>query len=449
MSQFLLDKFRTGGSRTAIIFNNADVSYASLVGLISQWEDKLSNDRVAAGDVVAMIGDFSPKSISLLFALAKRNCVIVPLSRDLDKARIGDFVVTSKASHLYGFSADDELISDENFSTESDPPPLIKTIRERKVPGLVLFSSGSTGKSKAALLNMAEIFKKFEVEKRLFRTAGFLLFDHIGGINTLLYVLSNLGTFITIPNRSPETVLTYIEKYKIELLPTTPTFIKLIIISEAYKEFDLSSLKLITYGTEPMPQQTLNRFLEVVPGVRLQQTYGLTEVGILRSQSRENGSLWVRIGGEGYELRVVDRILQIRSSSTMLGYLNADAPFTEDGWFITGDEVEVDGDYVRILGRKSEIISVGGLKVYPAEIEGEIEMLDFVESATVRGEINAILGNVVTARIKIADNSNISNQEAIAKVKSWCSGRLEPFKVPAKLEITREHQHNIRFKKMR
>ena len=314
---------------------------------------------------------------------------------------------------------------------------------------MILFSSGSTGPNKAALLDFDKILEKFRVRRKLLRTAGFLLFDHIGGINTLLYVLSNLGTFVTLSDRSPASVLECIEKHRIELLPTSPTFIKLILISEAYKDYDLSSLQLVTYGTEPMPQPVLEKLAELLPHVRLQQTYGLTEVGILRSQSRGNNSLWVKIGGEGYQWRVVDSILQIRSSATMLGYLNARAPITEDGWFVTGDEVEVDGEFLRILGRRSELINVGGLKVYPAEVEGVIEMAQFVESATVWGEPNAILGHVVVARVKLSDDAPLSPSEARGKLKAWCDERLERHKRPMKIEITEATQHNIRFKKIR
>ena len=76
--------------------------------------------------------------------------------------------------------------------------------------------------------------------------------------------------------------------------------------SHLQSKYDLSSLKRITYGTEVMPQSTLDRVRAQFPGVDLLQTYGLSEVGVLRSQSREDGSLWVRVGGEGFQTKVVD-----------------------------------------------------------------------------------------------------------------------------------------------
>ena len=96
---------------------------------------------------------------------------------------------------------------------------------------------------------------------------------------------------------------------------------------------------MVTYGTEAMPESTLKRFHEILPEVKLLQTYGLSEIGIMRSKSLSSDSLWVKIGGEDFQTRVVDGLLEIKAKSAMLGYLNAPSPFTEDGWFKTGDEV--------------------------------------------------------------------------------------------------------------
>ena len=111
-----------------------------------------------------------------------------------------------------------------------------------------------------------------------------------------------------------------------------------------------------------MPESTLKRIHEIFPQVQLLQTYGLSELGILRSKSKDSTSLWVKVGGHGFETKVVDGILWIRAQSAMMGYLNAANPFDEEGWMNTEDEVEVDGDYIRILGRRTDIINVGGQK---------------------------------------------------------------------------------------
>jgi acyl-coenzyme A synthetase/AMP-(fatty) acid ligase len=163
----------------------------------------------------------------------------------------------------------------------------------------------------------------------------------------MLYTLSNHGCLVTVQDRTADGVLTAVERHRVELLPTSPTFLNMVLMSEAYARHDLSSLRTVTYGTEPMPESTLRRLHALFPDLQLVQTYGLSEVGILRSKSKSSDSLWVKIGGEGFETRVVQGILEIKARSSMLGYLNAPSPFTADGWFVTGDEVEVDGEYLR------------------------------------------------------------------------------------------------------
>jgi acyl-CoA synthetase (AMP-forming)/AMP-acid ligase II len=196
-----------------------------------------------------------------------------------------------------------------------------------------------------------------------------------------------------------------------------------------------------------MPESLLKHLNTLFPDIKLQQTYGLIELGVMRSQSQDNGSLWVKIGGEGYQTRVVDGILQIKSDSAMLGYLNAKSPFAEDGWFITGDSVEVDGEYFKILGRKSEMINVGGEKVFPQEVENVILEIPEVEDVVVYAESNAFTGKIVCAKIKY--NGTETKAEVVKKVKTYCRTKLESFKVPVKIELVDTTFESDRFKKSR
>jgi acyl-CoA synthetase (AMP-forming)/AMP-acid ligase II len=289
--------------------------------------------------------------------------------------------------------------------------------------------------------------EKFKHRRHSDRTINFLRFDHWGGLNTLFHILSNAGTIITVQERTPAEICRIIERYRVEVLPTTPTFLNLFLLSEEYKRYDLSSLKTISYGTEPMPVSTLKRLKTLFPVTRLHQTYGLIEVGVLRTKSRDDGSLWVKVGGEGFETRVVDGLLEIKAKSAMLGYLNAPSPFTEDGWFITGDVVEVDGEYLHILGRKSEIINVGGEKVYPIEIESVLQLMDGVENVAVSGEPSPITGQIVTARVTLATGESLSDFRK--RMRSFCDGKLPSYKVPQKVILADGAMCGERFKKMR
>ncbi|MEI7504378.1 MAG: fatty acid--CoA ligase family protein, partial [Paludibacter sp.] len=287
----------------------------------------------------------------------------------------------------------------------------------------------------------------FNSVRKSLRTVNFLLFDHWGGLNTMFHTLSNGGVVLTLKDRQPESICAFIEKHKIELLPASPTFLNLLLISESYKGYDLSSLKLISYGTEPMPMSTLERLKKTFPEIKLLQTYGLIELGVMRSKSKSDDSLWVKVGGEGYETRVVNDLLEIKAESAMLGYLNAASPFTEDGWFMTGDQVEVDGEYIKILGRKSEIINVGGEKVYPQEVESVIQELDNIAEVTVYGEKNPIMGNIVCAKVRLLKDEDA--KEFTKRLKIYCKQKMQSFKVPVKVVIATEEQFGERYKKKR
>jgi len=221
----------------------------------------------------------------------------------------------------------------------------------------------------------------------------------------------------------------------------------MILLSRAYERHDLNSLKIITYGSEPMPESVLQKLNKYFPNIKMQQTYGLIELGVMSSKSKDNESLWVKIGGNGFETRVIDGLLEIKSDSAMIGYLNADSPYTDDGWFKTGDAVEVDGDFFKILGRKSELINVGGEKVYPQEVENLILSIDHVLDVQVYGEKHPFTGNIVCAKILFDEKCEIDVLKK--EIKQTCKISLESFKVPVKIYITNETLYSNRFKKQR
>jgi long-chain acyl-CoA synthetase len=429
---------------TAIVWHNQQFTYNDVLQAINNWKKVLEQRRINSGKVVALEGDYSLNACTLLLSLIEKNAIIVPLTKAV-KTHREEFLKIAEVQFIFSFDEND------NWRIERRPTSVTNPISERLIemghPGLVLFSSGSTGKPKAALHDFAKLMDKFKVPRHRMRSMNFLLFDHIGGINTLFYTLSNGGCVVTTSDRNPERICQLIKKYRVELLPTTPTFLNLLLISEAYKNYDLSSLKLITYGTEVMPESVLTRVHQAFPNARLLQTYGLSELGIMRSKSRDSDSLWVKVGGEGYETKVVDGILWIKAKSAMLGYLNAPSPFTEDGWFITGDAVEVDGEYIRILGRKSEIINVGGEKVYPAEVESVLQTMSGLEEVAVSGENNPITGQIVKAQVKLTTGETVS--EFRKRMREFCLDKLVNYKIPQKVVLAQQEIHGERFKKMR
>jgi long-chain acyl-CoA synthetase len=441
---FLLSNFRMHSGSEAIIWRDQSYNYRWLAERVLHWQDYLGRQEIARGTVVALEADFSPNAVALFLALVENRCVLVPLTSAVASKR-DEFLAVSEAEVSIAIDAHDDVALTRLGTSSSHA--IYAQLRRADHPGLVIFSSGSTGKSKAAVHDAVPLLEKFKTPRHALRTISFLLYDHIGGINTMLYTLSNGGCLVTLTDRSPDSVLRAVEKHRVDLLPTSPTFLNLVLISEAWKRYDISSLKTVSYGTEPMPESTLRRFHELFPSISLLQTYGLSEVGILRSKSRSSDSLWVKIGGDGFETRITDGLLQIKAQSAMLGYLNATSPFTDDGWYITGDRVEVDGEWMRILGRESEIINVGGEKVYPAEVESVLQEFAGVADAIVFGVKNPITGMMVCARVRTTEE--VEQKPFVAALKAHCRQRLQAYKVPVKIEFVAEEQHSERFKKMR
>lgn len=250
------------------------------------------------------------------------------------------------------------------------------------------------------------------------------------------------------PSRRAKEICNCIEKFNVELLPTTPSFLTMLLMSNMYKSYDLSSLKIITYGTEVMPNSTLAGLNQILPEVILKQTYGLSELGIFSTKSKASRSNWMKIGGKGIDIKVKDDVLWIKSDQAMLGYLNAESPFDEDGWYNTGDKVEVDGEYFRILGRESEIINVAGEKVYPIEIESFLLTLDNVNDVVVRGKDSPITGKIIWAEFVLGEDEDVATFKK--RVIEKCQNYFPAFKVPRLITIT-NHDRVIgsRFKKNR
>jgi long-chain acyl-CoA synthetase len=447
MLDWLLEKMAEAGDKTAIANGAAVCTYRELLDRVAAWQ-KLLAERGIANKVVSIEAEYGAEAVAVFLAATSAGNILVPISAasaahldDFNEIGEVEFRLRPDLSAVEGPDASRILGTGRTASH----PHYVK-LRELGNPGLVLFSSGSTGKHKAAVHDLSALLKKFTVPRHCYRTLVFLQLDHIGGVNTLFYTLSNAGAVVVSEGRTPRQVCEAIAMHRVELLPTSPTFLNLLLLSEEQQRHDLSSLKLVTYGTEPMPERTLQKVNAAFPQVKLLQTYGLSELGILRSQSRENGSLWMRVGGEGFETKIVEGRLFIRASSAMLGYLNAPNPFDADGFFDTGDLAEVDGEWIRILGRKSEIINVGGNKVFPLEVENTLLELPNVEDAAVCGEASPITGQIVVATIRLSEP-----EEAAAfktRMKRFCADRLASYKIPAKVRFV-DTLHSERFKKVR
>jgi acyl-CoA synthetase (AMP-forming)/AMP-acid ligase II len=442
---WLLDRFATAPPELiAFVHKGRQYTYTAVSQRITSFSDGMAG-RMKQGATVVVIADYAPDVFCMILALASLQCIVIPLTRN-------SVIEESEALSISGCDycitfAPDGLSWTIDTRQVVAPNPMLDEFRATRRAGLVLFSSGSTGKPKGMLHDFERVMDKFRTKRSPVVAIPFLMLDHFGGINTILAITSSLGTVVTTENRAIATICEAIQQYKVDLLPTTPSFLTLLTATDLASKFDLSSLKRITYGTETMPQATLDRIRARFPSVELQQTYGLSEVGVLRSQSRPDGSLWVRIGGSGFETDVRGGILWIRSEYRMIGYLNAPSGFDADGWFNTQDQVDVDGDFFRILGRVTDLINVGGQKVYPAEVEDVILAQPNITDVVVTGEPHALLGYIVVAKVELAQPEPLDALRL--RIRKACLAKLAAYKVPAKVIMLEQNIYSARFKKIR
>jgi acyl-CoA synthetase (AMP-forming)/AMP-acid ligase II len=437
-------RMRAKGDAPAMWWRGRAYSYAEMLEAVDAWDSRLRGDGVGSGTVCAVLGDYSPATCSMFFALMRARAILVPftVAGSAEMAALSDIAGVER---LYRFGPSDEAVI-ERF-TPSGPNDLVASFRDRGMPGLIVFTSGSTGKPKGILHDCERVMRKFVAERRGWRTLLFLMMDHFGGFNTMLSAFAYGGVAICAPERTPEGVARTITDARVTLLPTTPTFLNLLLASGSYRAFDLSSVELITYGTEVMPDATLQRVRTIFPNAQVKQTYGLSELGVLRSKSESDDSVWVKIGGDGFEVRVKNDMLWVRSEANMVGYLNAPSPFDEEGWMCTGDHVEVRGEYMRILGRSSDMINVGGQKVFPAEVEEVLLRAPNVVEAAVFGVKHPLLGHVVHARVTTAGTEDPA--ELGVRLRRFCLDHMAKYKVPVRFVAAEGAQHSERFKKLR
>lgn len=434
-------------SKIAIIHNDKTYTYNDLVSKINYYKNVISESNITQGQIVFIISDYSFESIALFFSLSLNRNIVVPVTTE-NIAEIEERLIEAKPDWIFNLRKGTIINKAENLNI--DRHDLINKIQKKKSSGLILFSSGSTGRPKAMIHNLDSLLSTFLQKKaRALNFLVFLMFDHIGGLNTLFNCLS-IGSIITIPeNRRPDHICFLIEKFKINILPSSPTFLNLMLIGKSFEKYDLSSLRMITYGTETMPESLLIKLKHELPSIKFIQTFGTSETGIVKTISKSSESTLMKIEDPDQEYQIVDGELWLRSKTQILGYINHNNDsFTNGGWFKTGDLVEeFDGGYLKIVGRSKEVINVGGQKVLPTEIESVLLELPEILDCKAKGVNNSITGQMVV--VDVVAKKEYSTQEIKLLVRNHCRLKLDAYKVPAKINIVDALEFSDRFKKVR
>ncbi|KZX22302.1 ANL family adenylate-forming protein [Rathayibacter tanaceti] len=447
----LIGRFRELGERTAVIEGAERYSYADLADAVERTLADLERAGLEPGAAVVLHADFGIAGIAGFLALFLNRNIVVPVV-SLTEALLAALARSTSPTAVV------EVVGGvvvRPLQHEEEVPALYSTLRERTAAGLVLLSSGSTGTPKAVVhdldLLMAEKLDGTRLPRgRQHVMVMFLLFDHIGGVNSLLSALRIGAAAVIARERTPEAIGALVQEHRIDLLPTSPSFLNLLVLGGHHTRFDLSSIAAVTYGTEVMSAPLLARVRVALPRARLLQTFGTSETGIAATTSDSSSSTFFRLEGGSVEHRIVDGELQLRSRTQFLGYLGhgGEDPVTDDGWFRTGDLVVEGADgSLQIAGRSSDVINVGGEKLHPLELETVLLGSPAIRDCAVYGMPNSITGQMVCADV-VFDGEHTPAQ-ARRHVAEYLAGRVERYKMPARVRPVAELAMTARFKRIR
>jgi fatty-acyl-CoA synthase len=455
--------------RTALVHGGRSFSYADLYERTTRLAHALHATGVRRGDRVAYLGPNHPAYLETLFATGTLGAVFVPLNTRLAAPEIAYQVQDSGArALLYAASCADLVPADvpttvaigpayDRLLAAADTGP----IDERVTPDelcLIMYTSGTTGRPKGAMLTHANITwnavnvlvdHDLTADERALVSAPLF---HTAGLNMLtLPVLLKGGTCVLVESFDPATTLELIENHRISFMFGVPTMFDVVARQPGWAQADLSSLRLLTCGGAPVPSALIHTYLR--RGLTFLQGYGMTEAapGMLFLDAdhavSKAGSAGVPhffsdvrvVGPDG--LPVGDGELGevvVRGPHVAPGYWGLPeetAAAVHDGWFHSGDAARVDADgYVTIADRIKDMYISGGENVYPAEVEDALLTLPGVAECAVVGVPDERWGEVGRAFVVPAPGTAPTPQELLAAL----SGRLARYKIP-KSEVLVEH----------
>jgi long-chain acyl-CoA synthetase len=317
-----------------------------------------------------------------------------------------------------------------------------------------LYTSGTTGRPKGALLSHRNLVANLESFRAVLHVtqddvflAALPLFHAYGGTVLFLEPLSVGATIVLEPRFVPETILRAMVEQRVTFFAGVPSMYA-VLAAMPRSAVDLSALRLCVSGGAPLSVEVAEAF-EARYGLPIYEGYGPTECAPVLTVNPPLGKR--KLGSVGppipqVELRVVDEhgtLLPVgeigeivaRGPNVMQGYLNRPAATAEvlrDGWYHTGDLGRVDEDgYYYIVDRKTDLILVGGLNVYPREVELVLGNHPAVAEVAVIGIPDPVRGEVPKAFVIPRDEQQIAVQDLL----QWCRQRLANYKVPRSIVV--------------
>jgi fatty-acyl-CoA synthase len=452
LGRWLVDRARTTPDRVAIDYQDREISYRELDEQANRLASLFAERGLRRGDRVATLTGNTPEHVAVFFACARLGLILAPLSwrlaaselaYQLEDSEPALFVVEPEYSELA--DGTDHAFEPLAIPAGGDAP---LDVAEDDDPLLLVYTSGTTGKPKGALLTHANCF---------WTNVGFDVATGISGDDVVLQVLPQFhcggwnvqallswwkGARVVLERAfDADRCLELIERKRVTTTMGVPANYLFMSQSRLFADADLSSLRRAVVGGAPMPLALLETWRE--RGVEIVQGYGLTEAAPnVLCLPPEDAARKAGFAGKPYpqvEVALSDeRELLVRGPNVFAGYWRnpeATAAALVDGWLRTGDLAERDDEgYYRISGRLKEMYISGGENVYPAEVEDALLSLDGVADAAVLGVPDERWGEVGVAFVVLEPGVSMSAEEVLES----CRARLARFKVPASVRFLDE-----------
>ncbi len=463
--------------RVAIAFGDRRVTYAELDARLDRVAAGLRERGVRKGDRVAAMLLNCPEFFELMMACNRLGAIFVPFNFRLSPGEIA-FLLEDATPEVFAYQAPFRAVA-EAYAARGGRQPRRVELGEAPAggaepyaalveghaaglapegvlesdPALMMYTSGTTGRPKGALLshgnllwNNIQLMHALSLEGDDVNYAVAPLF-HIGGLNVLTGPLVYKGATTVIDDQfEPRRALAAMAERKVTAAFMVPAMWAALSRVPEFDSYDLTSLRTCLVGGAPCPVTVLEFFQ--ARGFRFQEGFGMTEtapiVSVLAGEDvvRKNGSV-----GKPclhVEVRVVDEAdreverggvgeLVVRAPNVMLGYWNrpeASAEALRGGWMHTGDLARVDEEnFIYVVDRKKDMIISGGENVYPAEVEQVLVRHPRVLEVAVIGLPDERWGETVAAVVACKPGETL----ALDELRAHCEGKLAHYKQPLAL----------------
>ena len=465
-------------TKSFLINQNGEMNYASFHQMVNQLAHTLKTSRLKTGDRVAVQAEKSNVQIALYVATIKSGGVYLPLNTDYTVKELEYFIQDSEANIIVVDSKIEDsikkIIKNElttvltlnanetgSLTSLSNKQEKIFEAVPRNPEDLaaILYTSGTTGRSKGAQLSHKNLLSNTEVLKDFWKFSENDILLHMLPIYHThgLFVACNLlayvgGSMIFLPKFDSEQALTWMKSAN--TMMGVPTFYTRLLNEDRFDKELTNHMRLFISGSAPLLAETHIEF-EKRTGKKIIERYGMTETNMNTSNPYEGPRTAGTVGLPlpGVELRIADDkghevgngeigIIELRGDNVFSGYWKmpekTNDSFRDDGFFITGDMARIDENgYVIIVGRDKDLIITGGLNVYPKEVESLIDEIDDVNESAVIAVPHKDFGEAVVS-IVVRKQDSVNEKD----IKDHLSERIAKFKQPKKIIFANDLPRN-------